>query len=84
MRFGEHVGRLHHPLDLARRHRRCAVCGGGGFSWVLTNEGRSICTLCYQNVHQPAAISDSEKDGGFPWINRFSDTRRVGDGGDGA
>ena len=58
MRFGENVGRFQHPLDLSRRHRRQAVCGGGAFSWVLTIEGRAICMVCYQGVHHPAAISD--------------------------
>jgi hypothetical protein len=66
MRFGEHVGRLHHPLDLSRRHRRCAVCGGGGFSWVLTNDGHSICTACYRDIQPRVTGFESENGGDLP------------------
>jgi hypothetical protein len=75
MRFEEHVGKLHHPLDLARRHRRCAVCGGAAFSWVLTIDGRSICTVCYQDVHQRLTVCESEIGGDLPWPNGISDAR---------
>lgn len=78
MRFGEHVGRSQHPSDLAKRHRRCAVCGCGAFSWVLTNEGRSICTACYQNV-QPRVTGFGLEDGqDLPWSQSIKDTRATG------
>lgn len=78
MRFGEHVGRLHHPLDLSRRHRRCAVCGGGGFSWVLTNEGHSICTACYRDVQPRVTVFGLEDGQALPWSQSIKDTRATG------
>ena len=74
MRFGESVGRFQHPLDLSRPQRRCAVCGGGAFSWVLTFEGRSICTACYQDVRLRATVFESDNGGDPPWSNGISDT----------
>jgi hypothetical protein len=67
MRFGESVGRFQQPLDLSRRHRRCAVCGGGTYSWVLTLEGRSICTACYQDVRLRAMVLESDNGGDPPF-----------------
>ena len=78
MRFGESVGRFHHPLDLSRRHRRCAVCGGGAFSWVLTNEGRAICTACYQDVRLRETVLESDNGGDLPCPNGVSAAQATG------
>ena len=75
MRFKESVRRFQHPLDLHRRHRRCAICGCGAFSWVLTNEGRSICTACYQDVRLRSTVLESDYGGDLPWSNDISDAR---------
>jgi hypothetical protein len=75
MRFGESVGRFHRPLDRSRRHRRCTVCGGSAFSWVLTNEGRATCTVCYQDLRLREAVLEPDNGGDLPWAHGVSDAR---------
>jgi len=81
MRFGENVGRFRHPLDLSRWQRRCAICGGGAFSWVLTNEGHSICTACYQGVQPRVTVFESDNGGDPPCPKGVSAARATGWGG---
>lgn len=73
MTFGYRSADFQHRLDpLAHRHR-CAFCGGGAFSWVLTREGFSICTSCYQAIRNALPVPDSATEEGFPWPKGVSD-----------
>jgi hypothetical protein len=65
MRFGSML-EIPAPRDLSRRQRRCTVCGSGAFSWILTSDGRSICTACYQDVQPRVTVFESENGGDLP------------------
>jgi len=79
MMIGNPNADFQHQLDPFAHRRRCAFCGGDACSWVVSNEGRSVCTSCYQGIRNALRASDSQTEGGFPRPNGLSHARPDGD-----